>query len=244
MGMMGSLNDMAIADLIQLNCLDRKTAKLQIQHASQQATIFFKNGNFVHAVLGNQVGEEVIYQILKWKDGKFNLERGVEPPTVSNHRSWSSVLMEGARRLDEYESKSTLAEPEGIGHSEANKMVQNFEAILNELADEVTGYKACALVGIDGINVAAHVKNDLDTDTISAQMTMLIKLLDGSVEKLGAGTLEDNLTTTENAYFLMRFLPGKQYYLDIVADRKTGNLGNMRLMSRMYTERLAKAMAN
>jgi hypothetical protein len=43
---------------------------------------------------------------------------------------------------------------------------------------------------------------------------------------------------------LMRFLPGKQYYLDIIADRKTGNLGNLRLMSRMYTERLAKVLAN
>ena len=192
--------------------------------------------------MGNQVGEEVIYQILNWKDGKFNLERDIEPPTISNHRSWSSVLMEGARRLDESESISTEAESIEIGQTEAHKMVQNFEAILYELADEVTGYKACALVGIDGINVATHVKSSLDTDTISAQMTMLIKLLDGSVDKLGAGVLEDNLTTTENAYILMRFLPGKQYYLDIVADRKTGNLGNLRLMSRMYTERLEKAM--
>lgn len=244
MGLSGSLRDMAIADLIQLNCLDRKTAKLQIQHASQLATIFFKNGNLVHAVLGNQEGEEVVYQVLNWEEGKFNLEKGVESPVVSTHRSWSGMLLEGARRLDESENQPDIYQSEQNYRPEANKMVQNFEEILNELAGEVTGYGACALVGIDGINVASNVRSKLDTDTISAQMTMLIRLLDSSVEKLGAGTLEDNLTTTEHAYILMRFLPGKQYYLDIVADRRTGNLGNMRLMSRLYTERLARAMSN
>jgi hypothetical protein len=40
----------------------------------------------------------------------------------------------------------------------------------------------------------------------------------------------------------MRFLPGKEYYLSITTDRKTGNLGNLRLMSKMYTEQLSKAM--
>jgi predicted regulator of Ras-like GTPase activity (Roadblock/LC7/MglB family) len=154
------------------------------------------------------------------------------------------MLLEGARRLDENEHKSDIRESEQVLRPEANKMVQNFDEILNELAGEVTGYGACALVGIDGINVASNVRSKLDTETISAQMTMLIRLLDSSVEKLGAGTLEDNLTTTENAYILMRFLPGKQYYLDIIADRRTGNLGNMRLMSRMYTERLAKVLAS
>jgi len=73
-------------------------------------------------------------------------------------------------------------------------------------------------------------------------MAMLLKLVSGSTDKLGAGNLEDNLTTTENAYILMRFLPGKQYFLGISTERKTANLGNMRLMSKMFVERLAKAM--
>ena len=64
MGMNGNLRDMAIADLIQHTCQDRKTAQLQIQHSGQQALLYFKDGNVVHAVLGDQEGEEVVYQIL------------------------------------------------------------------------------------------------------------------------------------------------------------------------------------
>jgi hypothetical protein len=40
----------------------------------------------------------------------------------------------------------------------------------------------------------------------------------------------------------MRYLPGKQYYVGVIADKKTGNLGNLRLISKLYCGRLAKAM--
>jgi predicted regulator of Ras-like GTPase activity (Roadblock/LC7/MglB family) len=73
-------------------------------------------------------------------------------------------------------------------------------------------------------------------------MTTLLKLVNASVEKLGAGIVEDNLTTTENAYLLMRLLPDKQYFLILTVNRKTGNLGNMRLITKIYSERFSKAM--
>ncbi len=242
MGMKGDLRDMAIADLIQHTCQDRKSAQLQIQHSGQQATLYFKDGNVVHAILGNQEGEEVIYQILNWEEGIFNLEVGVNPPSISIKHSWASVLLEGARRLDESNQvmEADLSDPNI--QLEINEMAK-LDDILKEMSGEVTGYAACALVGLDGINIASHTINKaMDPDAISAQLTMLLKLVDTSVAKLGAGVIEDNLTTTENAYILMRFLPGKQYYLGMAANRKTGNLGNMRLISKMYAERLGKAM--
>ncbi len=116
------------------------------------------------------------------------------------------------------------------------------DELLKEMGSEITGYMASAVVGMDGINVAQHAKAKVDPDLISAQMTMLLKLVDTSVTKLGAGTVEDNLTTSAVSYVMMRFLPGKQYYLGVAADRKSGNLGNMRLVTKMYAERLAKAM--
>ena len=242
MGMKGDLRDMAIADLIQHTCQDRKTAQLRIQHSGNQATLYFNDGNVVHAILGNQEGEEVIYQILKWEEGVFNLEAGVKPPSVSIKHGWASVLLEGARRLDERNQVIEANQSDPYIQLETNEMAK-LDDILKEMSGEVTGYAACALVGLDGINIASHTSNKaMDPDTISAQMTMLIKLVDTSVNKLGAGVVEDNLTTTENAYVLIRFLPGKQFYLGMAANRKTGNLGNMRLISKMYAERLGKAM--
>ena len=117
------------------------------------------------------------------------------------------------------------------------------EDILKGISREVTGYVASALVGMDGLNIASHTVNpEADPEMISAQLTTLLNLVDGSMEKLGAGEMEDNLTTTENAYFLMRFLPGRHYYLCVVADRKAGNIGNMRLITRIFADRLAQAI--
>lgn len=241
MSMNGNISDLAIADLIQVNCLDRKTAKLEIRHGDQLAVVYFKAGEIVHAENGDQRGEEVIYQLLGWSEGTFNLENEIEPPMTSVNRSWSGLLLEGARRLDENVQDAGLKQNEQNLKSEGSKMAQ-FDDLLTELAGEVTGYVASALVGVDGITLATNSVGKIDPDAISAQMTMLLKLVDGSSEKLGAGQLEDNLTVSDSLYSLMRFLPGKQYFLIINADRKTGNPGNMRLMSKLFADRLANAM--
>lgn len=241
MGMKGSLRDMSAADLIQHNCQDRKTAELCIQNSLGVAFIYFKDGNIVHASMGEKNGEEVVYQLLGWNDGTFTVEVDVEPPARTISRSWSSLLLEGSQRLDETRSESIGSQSEI--NLEVAKMAK-LDDVLKEMSGEVTGYVASAIVGIDGINVASYSKvKGVDPDAISSQMTMLLKLVDGSLEKLACGTLDDNLTTTDAAYLLMRFLPGnKQFYLGMAADRKTGNLGNMRLICKMFTERISKLM--
>lgn len=242
MGMTGNLTGLAAADLIQLNCVDQKVARLQINHLDYKAEIFFSDGQIVHAVSGNQKGEEAVYEILGWNEGDFNLENDIKSQETTIKRTWPSLLLEGARRLDESTINQTAINPEQETESKEKRMAQKFEEILTELSGEVSGFRGGFLVGIDGINLASKFIGDVDPELASAQMAMLLKLVSGSTDKLGAGNLEDNLTTTEKAFILMRFLPGKQYFLGISAERKSGNLGNMRLMSKLYTERLAKAM--
>ena len=237
---------MAVADLVQHTCEERKTARLQIQNSDQQAALYFKDGNLIHAILGDRVGEEVVYELLHWNEGRFNLEAITDTPRTTIRRNWSGILLEGARRFDENESKESKAfdpfESEQNNQPEVTEMAK-FDDILKEMSGEVTGYVASALVGMDGINLASHTNSkNADPEALSANLTMLMKLVDGAVDKLHAGVLEDDLVTADNAYILMHFLPGKQYYLGLAVNRKTGNLGNMRLISKVYGERLAKVM--
>jgi predicted regulator of Ras-like GTPase activity (Roadblock/LC7/MglB family) len=243
--MKGNLRDMGIADLIQHNCQDRKTAQVSIRHSGRQAVLFFQDGDIVHASLDDKAGEEVVYEILQWEEGVFEMESDVKSPVQTIDRNWSSLLLEGARRLDE---RKTEIPSDIDGNQEVNPMATNFEGILKEMGGEVTGYVASVLAGMDGINLASHSRSSkVDTEALSAQMTMLFKLVDTSTAKLAEVQeqtieLEDNLLTTEGAYVLMRYLPGKQYYVGVIADKKTGNLGNLRLISKLYCGRLAKAM--
>lgn len=242
MGIQGNLLDMSVADLIQQYCQDRRTAQLKIEHSGRQALLYFDAGNISHAVLGDRVGEGVIYDILQWKDGRFDLEMGIRPPSVSINRSWSGLLLEAARRRDEEEHEALATPSPQTSTTEAHKMI-NLADVLKDMSGEVSGYLASSLMGLDGLMIASDsAKNAPDQESFGAQMTVVLKLVNISVEKLRAGVVEDNLLTTENAYIFMRFLPDKQYYLCITADRKSSNLGNLRLMSKIYAERLSKAM--
>lgn len=104
--MKGRLEDMAVADLIQHNCQDRKVAKLELKSGASKAELFFKNGNVVHAVLDDRHGEEAVYDLLAWEEGSFDSKGEIESPQVSITREWSSLLLEGMRRLDEAQQKA------------------------------------------------------------------------------------------------------------------------------------------
>jgi len=121
-------------------------------------------------------------------------------------------------------------------------MAQKLDETLKEMSAEITGYIASTVVGLDGMSIAQHTRSKVDPELISAQMALLFKLVDTTMVKVNGGTVEDNLTTTENAYVMMHYLPGKKYFLGIVTDHKTANLGNMRLIGKIYAERLAKVI--
>lgn len=245
MGMQGNLSDMTIADLIQHTCQDNKTAMLQIDASDGNATIYFKNGKVVHAVTADQNGEEVVYKILNWHDGTFTLEMDINPPMNTVNRSWSSLLLEGARRLDENgidTNDPELSLSNTSSEDEETNMTQKLDDVLKEMSAEIPGFVASVVVGMDGLAIASHALGKLPPDVISAQMTLLLKLVDTSVEKLGAGAVQDNLTTTQMFYVMMKHLPDKTHFLGISVDKKTANLGNMRLITKVYLDRISKAI--
>lgn len=243
--MQGNLKDMAVADLIQHTCMDGKTAHLVVNHNQQEASVYFDAGNLVHAVLDNgEQGEEVIYRILHWETGTFKLESGIAVPQVTITRNWSGLLLEGARRFDESKLSIDAAIDNQFVQTEVNEMAQKLDEILKEMDNEITGYIASTIVGKDGLSIAHHTRRTktVNPEEVGAQMTLLFKLVETSINKLDGGLVDDDLVTAEKAYLIMRYLPGNEYFLGIAADRSNANLGNLRLMSKLYTKRVAEAL--
>jgi len=138
MGIKGKLRDMTIADLIQHTCQDRKTARLKIQHHNQQATLYFMDGNVVHAALGDLAGEEVVYHILQWENGTFDLETGVKPPATTISHGWASLLMEGAQRIDEAQhEKETSKLSQLLSGKEKHMNIKRFSKIVEDLKEDL-----------------------------------------------------------------------------------------------------------
>lgn len=104
MAVSGDLSDMDVSSIISINCNQMNQARLLIRHQGREASIFFADGNIVHMSLDPIEGEEVIHEVLAWKEGTFELEQGILPPTRSVTKSWSELLLRGMQRLDQQAS--------------------------------------------------------------------------------------------------------------------------------------------
>ena len=49
MALVGNLNDLKLPSLIQLNCMEKNTAKLTIENNGRFSFIYFDKGQIVHA---------------------------------------------------------------------------------------------------------------------------------------------------------------------------------------------------
>ncbi|MCK4451541.1 MAG: response regulator, partial [Anaerolineae bacterium] len=90
----GNLRTLSLPSIVQINCTERNQASLRLKRRGQEASLFFADGEIAHAVLGSRVGEEVVYELLTWEDGEFELEMGVPPPKRTVTAGWSGLLLE------------------------------------------------------------------------------------------------------------------------------------------------------
>ncbi len=206
MALNGSLKDMGVADLIQHNCQDRKTARLDAEYKGQQATLFFEDGNVTYASLGDLRGEEVIYRILNWQEGSFTLETGSTAPEHNITRSWSALLLEGAKRLDEADSGTSNKVV--ISQTEDKPMAKRKSEILAdklaELLQESSDIDGAAIVGIDGLVYSANVpQRALDETMVGASSAALLGLSNRTVAQLKRGNFKQSLVQGDDGNIIV-----------------------------------------
>lgn len=102
MAFQGSLKELPLPDIIQLVSVSGKTGKFTLTRDSDRGFIFLKNGQMVHASVGDLIGEEAIYSLAIWNSGDFQFNPGDEPERQTISKSNTNLLMEAARRLDEW----------------------------------------------------------------------------------------------------------------------------------------------
>lgn len=101
-GMMsGRLADMSPIDLIQALGLGQKNCALRVQTPEESAIIYFREGQIHDAECGTARGPGVVYRVLSWSEGQFQIDFDGTSPQNSVEEPTQSLLMEGLRRLDE-----------------------------------------------------------------------------------------------------------------------------------------------
>jgi hypothetical protein len=102
MAFQGSLAELHLPDIIQLISVSGKTGVFQLVDGALRGQIYLHDGQIVHAQLGDAGGEEAVYALAIWSQGEFRFEPGVATPQRTISKSNTNLLMEAARRLDEW----------------------------------------------------------------------------------------------------------------------------------------------
>jgi len=96
----GSLQSIALADVLQLLHVNRKTGKLFVTHEQTKGTLFVRNGEVVHAETTKLSGELAAFEILEWERGLFEFATPTFSCPTTLRRSLPDLLMEAARTSD------------------------------------------------------------------------------------------------------------------------------------------------
>jgi hypothetical protein len=85
----GDLLDLTLPSLLQALTREKSSAVLRLQRGTDegadQGSVFFREGALVHALYGDAVGDDAMYQLLGWSEGRFRLTRDADqqPRTVT-----------------------------------------------------------------------------------------------------------------------------------------------------------------
>lgn len=101
MALTGELSDLSLAELIEFFCNQRKTGRLKVIYPVGSGYFYLKSGAVIHAHFGDLRGIDAVYYALTQPNASFTFNAEFEAPEHSIHQPWTSVVLEGLRRLDE-----------------------------------------------------------------------------------------------------------------------------------------------
>ena len=102
MSLQGSLSELPLPDVIQLVSVSGKTGAFEIQGDEAEGKIYLRDGQIVDALVGRLRGDSAVYEMAIWSQGNFSFNPGEESEQVTIHMSNANLMMEAARRLDEW----------------------------------------------------------------------------------------------------------------------------------------------
>jgi len=103
MKLQGSLAELKLPDIIQLASMSKETCIIEFLNLEGiKAKIVFDQGELIYAMVMDLLGDEAVYEISIWFEGNFRAVDVDKEYPVNINTNITGLLMEAARRLDEW----------------------------------------------------------------------------------------------------------------------------------------------
>lgn len=174
MSFQGSIQELPIPDIIQLVSVSGKTGMFTLTRGAERGYIFLKNGQMTHAKLGDVAGEEAVYALAIWSTGEFQFTPGEEAESATIQTSNTSLLMESARRIDEWKVLS--------------RKIPGLESVPTLIARDasepvmVSPLERNLVLRIDGRKTVEEIARELDSSSFETAKILYSLITAGLVE--------------------------------------------------------------
>jgi CheY-like chemotaxis protein len=118
-GFSGTLQEVSLTDIIQIECLRLNSCILEIHAPELQGEIYIESGTIVHAATDGVSGEQALHRLLSLNNGQFHLCPYQQPLRRTVQGAWECLLMESARLRDEERSARTQDKTSFISRKKA-----------------------------------------------------------------------------------------------------------------------------
>lgn len=162
MALTGELSDLSLAELIEFFCNQRKTGRLKVIYSGGPGYFYLQSGSVVHAKLGALRGIDAVYYALTLPNASFKFNAAFEPPERTINQPWTSVVLEGLRRMDEGVEPSNpfpegyVAGPDEVEHLEEHAVAPESEKTHEPVNEPVMESKAHRITSVIGEVVTAE----------------------------------------------------------------------------------------
>ena len=141
MPLTGEINDLSLSELIEVFCNRRKTGCLTVEYSQGTAQFYLKPGAIVHAAFEDLNGVEAVHYALTLSNASFSFQSEVEAPEQSIDQPWTSVVLDGLRKIDE---GVVAFKPSSNGNSKAELHYETDDSppqvISEERSDDVSAF--------------------------------------------------------------------------------------------------------
>jgi predicted regulator of Ras-like GTPase activity (Roadblock/LC7/MglB family) len=205
-GFQGAVAGLSLTDVIQLKGHNKYTGCITVNYGNSEGVIYFADGEIIHAVQGNETGEEAIYQIIKWPGGNFNIHPEMTSNVCTIHYRTDFLLMEALRRLDE--ERAGVAAPEG-GSGPSVTPRRTMSKVAARLQD-INGVTYAVLLDKEGTPLQ---DSSIEATALANKGIFLATTGNKLGELMGLGDVKAAAVQTHDFHMLM--YDSKQHYLSI-----------------------------
>jgi hypothetical protein len=142
------LSEVALADLVQMQCLGGGKVCARITSGDQVGYAYFRDGNWIHAELGALIGEAAGLAILSLIQGDVEVIQRPWPSAPSITCNWQLLLLRAAQLHDEQSVRVQVPRPEALALRERPRVEPPAKPKVTDAMSQPTELRATPIVAL------------------------------------------------------------------------------------------------